>query len=79
MEPFDTRFSVGSRVRVADRGRLAGILADWPYDNKLTEGQLDYAGRESVVASITVRPGGHVLYGLDDAPGLWHDACVDAY
>jgi hypothetical protein len=75
---FTARFSVGSRVRVGDRKRLAGILAEWPYDNRLTVEQLEYAGRKAVVASVTVRPGGHVFYGLDDAPGLWHDVCIDA-
>ena len=78
MKTFSTRFTVGSRVRVADQTRLAGILAEWPYVNRLTAGQLEYAGRETAVASVTVRQGGHVFYGLDDAPGLWHDACVDA-
>jgi hypothetical protein len=75
---FTARFSVGSRVRVGNRARLASILAEWPYDNRLTVEQLKYAGRKSGVASVTVRHGGHVFYGLDDAPGLWHDACVDA-
>jgi len=78
MKTFSPRFSVGSRVRVGDRARLAGILSEWPYDNRLTVEQLEYAGRETAVASVTVRQGGHVFYGLDDAPGLWHDVCLDA-
>ena len=78
MKTSGTRFSVGSRVRVGSRTRLAGILAEWPYNNRLTAEQLEYAGREAAVASVTIRQGGHVLYGLEDVPGLWHDACVGA-
>jgi hypothetical protein len=75
-EPYVARFSIGTRVRIADRAALAKFRAKWRHHNPLTPEQLAFAGREALVKDIGYYHGGDVLYTLEDVSGVWHEACL---
>ena len=76
--PYQSRYTVGSRVRVADRARLDRFRAEWHHHHPLTPEQVAAAGLEGVVAEVGFYHGGDPLYQLADLPGLWHEPCLDA-
>jgi hypothetical protein len=78
MPPYENRFTVGTRVRIASLIELDTFRRTWTYHNPLTSAQLAFAGGELVVVEIGFYHGGDPLYTLDGAPGVWHEACLSA-
>lgn len=78
MPPYEERFVVGSRVRVAGRAALETFKASWRYHNPITDQQLEAAGCLATVKAVGFYHGGDPLYELSEVPGLWHEQCLAA-
>ena len=76
MPPYQERFPIGARVKIADRTVLQDFRRTWKYHTKLTAEQLDYADHTTDVESAGFYHGGDVLYKLRDVPGIWHEQCL---
>jgi hypothetical protein len=74
----NAEFEVGQQVRVADRGFLESFLEAGQYHNELEPDQLEYAGQEAKVTSVTFFHGGDEIYALEGIPGVWHEECLSA-
>jgi hypothetical protein len=75
---YQERFPKGTEVRIVNRRELANFRNTWKYHNPISEGQLEFAGRSTTVASVSFYHGGDVLYQLVDIPGTWHELCLEA-
>ena len=76
MPPYDAKYSVGSRVRIATPDELEAFRRDWKYHHPVTPEQLRYAGHEARVEGVSFYHGGDPLYELESTPGLWHEPCL---
>jgi hypothetical protein len=76
--PYEARFRVGTRVRIADLMELAQFQADWKHHNPLQPEQLEHAGVIATVRELSYYHGGDVLYTLENVPGVWHEQCLRA-
>jgi hypothetical protein len=74
---YNAAFPVGSTVRVLAADRLLRFKETWKFHDLLRDGQIAFAGRVTVVASIGYYHGGDPLYGLKDLPGVWHEVCLE--
>lgn len=72
-QPYEAQFSIGSRVRIADRSTLETFRREWSYHNPLKDEQLLHAGRSTTVVEIGYYHGGDALYKLEGVPGVWHE------
>lgn len=77
MKPYEPAFKEGVQVRVADRKRLEAFLRKWKHHNPLQPEQLAYAEMVATVAHVGIYHGGDVIYGLVEAPGIWHEECLE--
>jgi hypothetical protein len=75
--PYHASHTVGSAVRIVERKVLDDFAKTWRLHNPLTAEQLAFAGRESTIKSVGYYHGGDVLYVLSDAPGIWHEQCLE--
>jgi hypothetical protein len=71
--PYNERFPVGTKVRVAPRSTLQQFRDTWHLHHPLAAEQLDWADHEAVVQEIGFYHGGDVLYRLVGIPGIWHE------
>jgi hypothetical protein len=78
MTLYNASYPVDSAVRIADRAVLENFATSWRLHNPLETIQLDFAGRATTVKSIGYYHGGDVLYVLHDAPGVWHEQCLQS-
>ena len=78
MAVYKENFSVGSRVRIANRSRLEEFIKSWKYHHKLEPRQLEYADKIFEVEKIGFYHGGDVLYELRGVLGLWHEELLSA-
>lgn len=76
--PYEPRYRVGTRVRVAELDDLARFQADWKHHNPLQPEQLEHAGVVATVTEVAYHHGGDPLYTLENVPGLWHEPCLRA-
>ena len=76
MTPYESEFTVGQAVAVADRACLEAFMASWKLHHPLARAQLAFAGRTAVVERVTYYHGGDVLYDLSGFPGTWHECCI---
>src|SRR6266567_3028695 len=51
--PYEARFPIGTRVRIADLKELARFQADWKNHHPLEPEQLEYAGMVATVREVT--------------------------
>jgi len=63
---------------VAAKEQLAQFQNAWHLHHPLERSQLEYAGKESKVVSISFYHGGDELYTLEGIPGIWHECCIRA-
>ena len=73
MPPYQERFPVGTRVRIANRAALESFIAAWHLHNPLHPDQLAFAGTTTLVRSVGFYHGGDLLYELDHVAGIWHE------
>jgi hypothetical protein len=78
MAPYQEKYPVGSKVKIVSREKLNHFLSTWKYHNKLTSEQLRYASNLVEVQAVNFYHGGDVLYQLKNAPGIWHEQCLEA-
>ena len=76
MTPYCERFKKGSIVRVAPLDDLLEFQRTWRLHDPLSNDQLAFAGRLTTVVGVGFYHGGDVLYQLAEAPGVWHERCV---
>ncbi len=76
--PYKASHTVGSMVRIAERKVLDDFARTWRLHNPLTADQLAFAGRDFTIKSVGYYHGGDVLYVLNDAPGVWHEQCLES-
>lgn len=76
MPPYQEKYAVGTKVKIAPMDRLEAFRSTWKYHHKLAPEQLAYADREAEVARVSFYHGGDVLYELRDVPGIWHEECL---
>jgi hypothetical protein len=77
MMPYKNAFDVGASVRIRPRDELAQFKADWKYHHALSVEQLAFAGTVTRVRRVGFYHGGDPLYVLEDAPGQWHEVCLE--
>jgi hypothetical protein len=73
---YNEAFPAGSKVCIADREFLEGLMRTWKYHHRLRPEQLEYADRVTVVRSVGFYHGGDPVYSLVDVPGLWLEPCL---
>jgi hypothetical protein len=78
MPQYQELFPKGSLVRVKAREVLESFKKEWRYHNPITDAQLAFAGKERRVALIGDYHGGDILYWLEEAPGVWHEQCIES-
>jgi hypothetical protein len=80
MSVYDpAKYHKGSVVRIAPKAALEAFLRpSWKFHYPLLPEQLDYGGRTAKVFESAMYHGGDVLYKLEDAPGIWHERCLEA-
>ena len=71
-------FPRGSRVRIASYVVLERFAQEWKLHNSLKPEQLAFAGAIAVIRDVGYYHGGDELYQLQDIPGVWHEACLEA-
>lgn len=76
MKPYENRFAIGEKVRIASLEELRRFKRDWKWHNPLTDEQLVLAGRVAKVESFGFYHGGDVIYSLKRTPGTWHEDCL---
>jgi len=76
MPPYEEKFPVGARVRVAAGEQLERFQREWRLHNPLQIGQLTFAGVRAVITDVGFYHGGDPLYRLDTLPGVWHETCL---
>jgi hypothetical protein len=76
--PYEARYAVGTRVRIAELKELARFQADWKHHHPLEPEQLEHAGEVTTVREVTYYRDGDPLYSLDKVPGVWHEPCLRA-
>lgn len=76
MKPYESRFTIGDRVRVVDTQHLNEFRREWKYHTPLTDEQIDHGGETARVADVGFYHGGDPLYQLEGLPGLWHEQCL---
>jgi len=74
--PYQEAHPVGTNVRIADRAFLDEFKASWKYHHKLSEQQLDYADKVTVVEAVGFYHGGDPVYKLAGVPGDWLEQCL---
>jgi len=74
---YSEQFPKGSKVRVRDRAFLESFQQGWKLHDPLAAEQLDFAARDSEIASVGFYHGGDVLYTLVGIPGVWHEVCLE--
>ena len=60
MELYKEEFPVGTRVQIARPLELQDFRRTWRYHHPLAKEQLDFAGRQATVASVSFYHGGDV-------------------
>ena len=75
---YNPEFPIGTTVRIADRVALNDFMKDWKYHNPIQVDQLQFSGRLAKVEWVGFYHGGDELYHLQDIPGIWHEACLEA-
>jgi hypothetical protein len=71
------KFAVGTLVRVEDRETLDRFLSTIQAC-PLTRDQLEYAGFKAVITEVGCDPRGETLYSLENIPGTWYEASLQA-
>jgi hypothetical protein len=74
--PYESTFEKGDTVRIENLETLESFKRDWKFHNPLSDEQLRFAGRTTIVTSVGFYHGGDVLYELDGVPGVWHEINV---
>lgn len=74
---YKEKYPVGTNVRIATSEKLRQFKQDWKYHHPISEDQIQAAGRIDVVKAVGFYHGGDVLYELNNAPGMWHEVCLD--
>ncbi len=77
MPPYQERFAVGTKIRIAPLRSLEDFQRSWKYHNNLRSEQLAFAGREADVEKVGFYHGGDVLYELRGVPGVWNEQCLE--
>jgi hypothetical protein len=72
--PYKEEFPAGTNVRIVDRPRLEEFVRDWKLHNPLKTEQLEFAGAQARVRTVSFYHGGDELYTLEGVPGTWHEA-----
>lgn len=75
---YQEKYPVGTTVRVASLKRLQAFKRGWKYHHPLQDDQLLFAGTVHKVRTVGFYHGGDVIYGLEDAPGTWHEEVLDS-
>lgn len=75
--PYQADFPRGSRVRIVDRATLQKFMSEWKFHHPFAAEQLTFGGRVATVRDLGYYHGGDELYWLDEAPGTWHEACLE--
>jgi hypothetical protein len=74
---YKAEFPKGALVRVRNHSQLQEFKKNWRLHHPLTDDQLDYAGVQGVVVSVGFYHGGDEIYQIDNAPGTWHEVCLE--
>jgi hypothetical protein len=75
---YQEKFPVGSNVRIKDRPLLEEFHRTWKYHHPLSTEQIAYGGHSDFIVRVSFYHGGDVLYNLKTAPGIWHEALLEA-
>ena len=78
MPLYKAAFPAGTSVRIVADSALRDFRETWSYHHNLRDEQMPFAGRVLEVAAVGFYHGGDPLYELKGAPGLWHEACLEA-
>jgi hypothetical protein len=74
---YQEKFPVGTIVCVKSREFLEDFQRTWNLHHPIESRQIGFAGSKDVVRSVGFYHGGDVLYQLQDAPGTWHERCLE--
>jgi hypothetical protein len=74
---YNAEHPAGTRVRVVSHTQLQEFKRTWRLHHPLVDDQLAYASVEGVVVSVGFYHGGDELYSIDNAPGIWHEVCLE--
>ena len=77
MPAYREAFPVGAEVRVVSLQELEKFKREWKCHNPLDDSQFLCAGKVFRVDNVGYYFGGDVLYQLADAPGTWHEQCLE--
>ena len=75
--PYKEDFPRGTTVRIRDRDTLEAFRKDWPAHHPLDPAQLDFAGQQARIKTVSFYHGGDELYELDGILGIWHEQCLE--
>ncbi len=77
MKPYEPAFQPGDRVRIAARLTLESFRRNWKHHNPLQPEQVTHADMVATVVRVGIYHGGDVIYELEEAPGVWHEVCLE--
>ena len=75
--PYNADFPIGTKVRIKDTEVLEEFRRTWRYHDPISETQVTYAGRVSVVTWLGYYHGADELYALEGVPGTWHEQLLE--
>ncbi len=74
---YNAEFPIGTKVYIKGRRELEAFASERKLHNPLDESQIEYAGHWTTVVWVGFYHGGDELYRLADAPGIWHECCLE--
>jgi len=78
MPAYHSAFLCGEHVRIKPASELRRYtMPDWKYHHPLQGEQLAFAGQSMNIVGVSYWHGGGVLLRLREAPGFWHEECVE--
>ena len=75
--PYKELFPVGTKVRIKSEEFLAAFKHDWKWHHPVSDEQLAHADKVDEVRTVGFYHGGDVIYTLRNAPGTWHEQCLE--
>ncbi len=76
MPDYHSAFDGGEYVSIADLDTLRAFQKSWVWHHPLSDEQLDYAGKNDRIKSVSYYHGGTTLCEFGSIPGFWHESCL---